>query len=141
LTPDYASDYLPGQLLTGAGVGLSLPAFTSVAVNAVHATRFATAIGLSSAFRQIGGALGVAAFVALVGTPQRADAVAAYRTGWTFMIVAALAGAALMFATRFGSATPRDHRDLTDHGPNRASRASSGAGTASSGTAAARPAA
>jgi EmrB/QacA subfamily drug resistance transporter len=101
LTPDYISAYLPGQILTGAGVGLSLPAFTAVAVNAVHATRFATAIGLSSAFRQIGGALGVAAFVALVGTPQRADAVAAYRTGWTFMVVAALVGAALMFATRF----------------------------------------
>ena len=81
-----------------------MPAFTAVAVNAVHATRFATAIGLSSAFRQIGGVLGVAAFVALVGTPQRAHAVAAYRTGWTFMVVAALVGAALMFATRFTAA-------------------------------------
>ena len=101
LTPDYVSTYLPGQILTGTGVGLSLPAFTAVAVNAVHATRFATAIGLSSAFRQIGSALGVAAFVALVGSPDRADAISAYRTGWTFMIVTALVGAALMLATRF----------------------------------------
>jgi EmrB/QacA subfamily drug resistance transporter len=101
LTPDFAHAFLPGQLLTGAGVGLAMPAFTAVAVNAVDAGRFATAIGLSSAFRQVGGALGVAAFVALVGTPRRVDAVAAYRVGWTFMVVAALAGAALMLATRF----------------------------------------
>lgn len=104
LTPDYAAAFLPGQILTGAGVGFSMPAFTAVAVNAVHPSRFATAIGLSSAFRQIGGALGVAAFVALVGTPARGHAVAAYRAGWVFMATVALVGAALMLATRFTSA-------------------------------------
>ncbi len=100
LEPDFVRDYLPGQVLTGTGVGLSMPAFTAVAVSAVPATRFATAIGLSSAFRQIGAALGVAAFVALVGSPARDQAVAAYRDGWTFMTVAALLGAGLMLATR-----------------------------------------
>lgn len=106
VTPDFVRDYLPGQIITGAGVGLALPAFTAVAVSAVQATRFATAIGLSSAFRQIGAALGVAAFVALVGTPARDEAVAAYRNGWTFMIAAALLGAALMLATRWFTPRP-----------------------------------
>ena len=69
LTPDYLGAYLPGQLIGGAGIGLAMPAFTAVAVSAVPPSRFATAIGISSMFRQVGGALGVAAFVAIVGTP------------------------------------------------------------------------
>jgi MFS family permease len=100
LTPDYLGVFLPGQLIGGAGIGLAMPAFTAVAVGAVPPSRFATAIGISSMFRQVGGALGVAAFVALVGTPTRADAIDAYRHGWYFMIVAALLGGVLMLAAR-----------------------------------------
>ncbi len=101
LTPDYLGVFLPGQLIGGAGIGLAMPAFTAVAVGAVPPSRFATAIGISSMFRQVGGALGVAAFVALVGTPARAEAIDAYRHGWYFMIVAALLGGVLMLAARF----------------------------------------
>ncbi len=101
LTPDYFGAYLPGQLIGGAGIGLAMPAFTAVAVSAVPPSRFATAIGISSMFRQVGGALGVAAFVAIVGTPARAAAIAAYRHGWYFMIVAAAIGSLFMLAARF----------------------------------------
>ena len=107
LTPDYVRDFLPGQVLTCAGVGLSMPAFTAVAVSAVGPTRFATAIGISSMFRQVGGALGVAAFVAVVGTPARAQALDAYRHGWLFMAVAAVVGAVCMLAAH-RSPTPAD---------------------------------
>jgi Major Facilitator Superfamily len=104
LTPDYLGVFLPGQLIGGAGIGLAMPAFTAVAVGAVPPSRFATAIGISSMFRQVGGALGVAAFVALVGTPARAVAIDAYRHGWYFMIVAALLGGVLMLAARLAPA-------------------------------------
>jgi EmrB/QacA subfamily drug resistance transporter len=100
LTPDYAGAFLPSQLLTGAGVGLSIPAFTAVAVGAVGSARIATAIGISAMFRQVGAAVGVAAFVAIVATPTRAQAIEAYRWGWMFMAVAAVIGALLMLATR-----------------------------------------
>ena len=100
LTPDYAGDFLPGQLVGGAGVGLSMPAFTAVAVAAVAPARFATAVGISAMFRQVGAALGVAAFVAIVAAPSREHAIDAYRHGWAFMAAAAAAGGLLMLAAR-----------------------------------------
>ena len=77
-----------------------MPAFTAVAVAAVAPTRSATAIGVSSMFRQVGATLGVAAFVAIVATPTRATAIDAYRHGWLFMAGAAGVGAVLMLAAR-----------------------------------------
>jgi EmrB/QacA subfamily drug resistance transporter len=100
LAPDYLGAYLPGQLMTGAGVGLSMPAFTAIAVGVVGPARFATAIGLSAMFRQVGAALGVAAFVAIVGTPRRDNAIDAFRHGWAFMAGAAVVGGLLMLAIR-----------------------------------------
>ncbi len=105
-TPDYAGTFLPGQLLSGAGIGLAMPAFTAVAVVAVPPSRFSTAIGISAMFRQVGGALGVAAFVAIVGTPTALTAMDAYRHGWYFMIVAAGVGGLLMLAAQFAVARP-----------------------------------
>src|SRR5439155_19839618 len=40
LTPDCLGAYLPGQLITGTGIGLAMPAFTAVAVTAVPPNRF-----------------------------------------------------------------------------------------------------
>jgi EmrB/QacA subfamily drug resistance transporter len=104
LTPNYLGAFLHAQLLTGAGVGLSMPAFTAIAVTAVGPARFSTALGISAMFRQVGAALGVAAFVAIVATPTRDQAIQAYRHGWIFMAVAAVVGAILIFAARFSPA-------------------------------------
>jgi MFS family permease len=47
-------------------------------------------------FQQVGAGLGVALFVAIVGTPAPAAAVAAFRDGWSMMAVAAVAGSLLI---------------------------------------------
>jgi MFS family permease len=107
LVPDYPADFLPGALVIGAGIGLSIPAFTATVVGAVEQTRFATAIGTAQMFQQVGAGLGVAVFVAIVGTPDAAHAIAAFGDGWRMMAVAAASGSLLILAAGRGGARPR----------------------------------
>jgi EmrB/QacA subfamily drug resistance transporter len=92
--PQYLTQYLPGQMLGGIGVGLILPAFTALAASTLPPTRLATGIGVQTTFRQIGAALGLASFVAIVGQTNLA-AKTDFDGSWLFMAVAS-AGAALV---------------------------------------------
>jgi EmrB/QacA subfamily drug resistance transporter len=94
--PHYASDYLPGSLLTGFGVGLMLPSLGGAATAPLPPQRFATGSALYVMSRQIGIALGVACLVAILGTATGASAVPAFHHAWYFMIgCSLLAGAVL----------------------------------------------
>ena len=94
--PDYVSDYLPGALVGGIGVGLILPALTALATATLPPARLATGIGVQTTFRQIGAALGLAAFVAIAGGSALASK-SDYDGAWLFMTIAsATAGAALL---------------------------------------------
>jgi EmrB/QacA subfamily drug resistance transporter len=94
--PDYLGRYLPGTLVGGIGVGLVLPALTSLATATLPPARLATGIGVQTTFRQIGAALGLAAFVAIAGATTLA-AKSDFDGSWLFMAVAsASAGAALL---------------------------------------------
>jgi EmrB/QacA subfamily drug resistance transporter len=95
-TPHYASDYLPGMLVGGAGVGFVNPALAGAATAQLPPTRLATGTAVLTMSRQIGSAFGVALLVAIVGTPSPAAAVGAFQDGW-WMMVAAAAGAAVAF--------------------------------------------
>ena len=101
VTPDYAGDLLPGMVLTGIGVGLTLPALSSAAASSLPPARFATGAAVLTMSRQLGIALGVAILVGILGTPAPGDALAAFQNGWTFQIVAALlaAGSGLAIGT------------------------------------------
>ncbi|MHB8694135.1 MAG: MFS transporter [Solirubrobacteraceae bacterium] len=97
LTPDYAGALLPSQLLTGAGVGLVLPSLSSAATAPLPPSRFATGTAVLGMSRQLGSALGVAIFIAILGHPTAAGALHAFRGGWTFLIATSLAaGVALL---------------------------------------------
>jgi EmrB/QacA subfamily drug resistance transporter len=92
--PNYAAEMLPGLLVTGAGVGLSIPTLSSAAAASLPPQRFSTGIAVLTMSRQIGSALGVAILIAIVGTPAPGEALDAFDNAWTFMTI--LSGAAFL---------------------------------------------
>jgi EmrB/QacA subfamily drug resistance transporter len=66
--PAYASQYLPGMVIGGAGVGLVIPTLTGVGASSLAPERFATGAAVLTMGRQIGAALGVSVLVAVLGT-------------------------------------------------------------------------
>jgi EmrB/QacA subfamily drug resistance transporter len=95
-TPNYASGILPGMILTGVGVGLTLPTMMAAAASALPPSSFATGSAVVNMFRQVGLAIGVAVLIAVVGTPgSRAAALAAFQRGWVVAAAFSLAAAVL----------------------------------------------
>jgi EmrB/QacA subfamily drug resistance transporter len=95
VSPDYASGLLGGMLLTGAGVGLTLPTMMSTAAASLPAHAFATGSAVVNMIRQTGLALGVAVLVAVLGTGGARGGLplAAFRHAWWVIAAIALAGA------------------------------------------------
>jgi len=89
LTPDYAARMLPGMLLTGTGVGLTLPSLVSAAVSAVPPQRFATGSGIVTMARQVGIVLGVSILVTIIGNPSAAGALPVFQRATVFLAGAA----------------------------------------------------
>jgi MFS family permease len=93
VTPDYLGDAVGGMLLTGVGVGLAFPTLFSTAAAALPPARFATGSAVVNMARQIGFAVGVAIFVAVVGAPRTAEArLVGFQHGW--LVIAGTAVAA-----------------------------------------------
>jgi EmrB/QacA subfamily drug resistance transporter len=93
LHPSYLDIWLPATVIMGAGVGLASPALGAAAATPLPPARFATGTAINASARQIGGVLGIAILVAILGTPSPAHALEAFDQGWTFILVAALASA------------------------------------------------
>jgi EmrB/QacA subfamily drug resistance transporter len=93
-TPDYAGEVLPGLLITGVGVGLTLPSLASASASSLAPARFATGSAVFTMIRQIGFVAGVSILVAVLGTPRPADAVAAFDRVWVFMTITSTLGVA-----------------------------------------------
>jgi MFS family permease len=96
LTAHWATAVLPGSLLVGIGVGLTLPTLVAVASTSLPPERFATGSGVITTGRQIGFTLGVAVLIAVVGEPARgASQLQAFRHGWIVAAAIGLAAAPL----------------------------------------------
>jgi EmrB/QacA subfamily drug resistance transporter len=108
LEPAYWTRFFPAMLIGGSGVGLALPAFTIAATATLPPAMLATGIGAQTMFRQIGATLGVAAFVAILGTPAPSAVIGAYNHTRWFMIASAVAAALALalIRRRAGSAVP-----------------------------------
>ena len=93
LHPNYL-EILPGMLVTGIGVGLTLPSLMSTAAASLPPPSFATGSAVVNMLRQVGFAVGVAMLVAVLGSPHGAAAeLTAFRHGWYATAAAGLAAA------------------------------------------------
>ncbi len=87
--PAYLSEFLPGMMIGGAGVGLVIPTLTGAGASSLPPERFATGAAVLTMGRQIGSALGVAVLVAALGT---ATATASdFHAAWLITAAGALA--------------------------------------------------
>ena len=86
----YVSEWLPGALLMGVGVGLGFATIVAVCVRDLGPAQLGIGSGMSATARQIGAVLGVATLVAILGPAPDAGA---YDAGWW-----AMAGLALVAA-------------------------------------------
>jgi EmrB/QacA subfamily drug resistance transporter len=121
IAPHYVADMLGGIILTGIGVGLTMPTFMATGASALPPASFATGSAVVNMLRQLGLAVGVAVLVAVLGTPHTdAATLTAYRHGWEMIALAAL------LAAVFGGALLR--RPAV--GPRSAGAGSSDAGSA-----------
>ncbi len=97
-TPEYATTFLPGFMLGGAGVGMTLGTLPAVAAATLPPDRFATGTAVFGMARQLGAAIGVAVLVALLDDSTGGDLLAGLRRGWWFSLAAGLGTAALALA-------------------------------------------
>ncbi|WP_433800032.1 MFS transporter [Actinomycetospora sp. CA-084318] len=105
LTPDYAAGMLPGQLLTGLGVGLILPTLSSVVGSALPAAQWGSGSSLINTARQVGSVLGVALLVSVIGvrTTGLPSEFGSVRAGW--WLLAAAAGVAVVLGLVLAAVT------------------------------------
>jgi EmrB/QacA subfamily drug resistance transporter len=96
LRPDFVGEMLGGMLLTGIGVGLTLPTMMATGTSSLPPSSFATGAAVVNMFRQIGLAVGVAILVAVLGSPHSpAQVLDVYRRGW--IVIAAISLVAAVF--------------------------------------------
>ncbi|HLI01979.1 MAG TPA: DHA2 family efflux MFS transporter permease subunit [Acidimicrobiales bacterium] len=81
---DYLGVWLPGALLAGIGIALTFPVLGAAAVSILPPARLAVGSALNQTARQIGGAIGVAILVAVVGSGHGPDALRHFRNLWAF---------------------------------------------------------
>jgi len=94
LQPDYVGGMLGGMLLTGVGVGLTLPTLMATAAGSLPAPSFASGSGVVNMVRQVGMAIGVAILVAVLGAPDTSvGRLDAFRHGWWVIAAIAATGA------------------------------------------------
>jgi EmrB/QacA subfamily drug resistance transporter len=93
LRADYVGDMLGGMILTGIGVGLTLPTMMATGTASLPPHSFATGSAVVNMFRQIGLAVGVAVLIALLGSPHSASATLdVYRRAWIVVAVISAVG-------------------------------------------------
>ena len=106
-TPDYVGQMLGGMILTGAGVGLTLPTFMATGAASLPPHAMATGSAVINMLRQVGLAVGVAIFVAVLGSAvPGTDPTPVYQRGWAVIAAASLLAALVGLLTLRPSRAP-----------------------------------
>jgi EmrB/QacA subfamily drug resistance transporter len=116
--PHFLSEWLPGQIVSGIGVGATLPIVASAALSAVPGGRYAGASAVMSAARQVGAVLGIALLVVIVGVPDATSAARVFRHGWEFTAVCFLVAACGTLLMRRGRTTIENESELDSDAPD-----------------------
>ncbi|MBM9509368.1 MFS transporter [Actinacidiphila acididurans] len=94
--PHWLTHWLPAAMITGLGVGMTLPAQSGAAVQSLPPARFAVGSAVNASFRQLGAVLGISLFVAVQGTPGAGGLLTAFHhTWWLFAALGLAAGLAV----------------------------------------------
>jgi hypothetical protein len=113
LAAHYLTLWLPGTLIVGLGIGLTFPVLSAAAVSSLERERFAVGSAVNQTARQIGGALGVALLVVLLGTPSSENAALAnFHHLWLFIAAMALAAGAVSLGLGRTSRQPPSDADI-----------------------------
>jgi hypothetical protein len=89
----YATDFLPGMMIGGVGVGLVIPSLTGAVAATLSPERIATGIAVQTTGRQIGSALGAAMLIAVIGTPHSAQD---FSGAWKLILASSVIAAAAL---------------------------------------------
>jgi hypothetical protein len=88
-----AAVVIMGMIPTGIGVGLTFPTLMGIAASGLRSSSFATGSAVINMIRQAALAIGVAIFVAIVGSPATpVERVAAFHRAWWIMAPIAALG-------------------------------------------------
>jgi EmrB/QacA subfamily drug resistance transporter len=100
--PDYLAVWLPATIVLGFGIGLTFPVLGATAVSSLQASRYAVGSAVNQTARQVGGAIGIAILVVILGVPHSAaQALTNFQHLWFFSAsMAAVAGITCLFLAR-----------------------------------------
>jgi EmrB/QacA subfamily drug resistance transporter len=109
--PDYVADFLPANMLGGAGIGLTFAGFGTAAVAELPPNRYATGGAINNCIRQVGAVLGISTLIVVLGTPSPENALHVFHQAWALMALAAAIAAATGLAlgrvrARYGDEAP-----------------------------------
>lgn len=99
--PAYLTGLLPGMLLTGIGVGLTVPTLIGAAVAPLPPQSFSTGSAVVTMARQVGAVIGVAMLVAVLGAGHAHSAATRFDHAWLMIAgVTVLAGGSCLLIPR-----------------------------------------
>ena len=113
--PAYVTEYLPGWLLGGIGVGLALPNLMAAGTRDLAPDQTATGSAIVTMSRQIGFVIGISVLFAIIGSDQGLAAREGFVATWWF------SGGVLLVATLVSPGMSVRSR-LTDQGSERVIR-------------------